>query len=1001
MPAPKEILDLVARFELHLDAYKSGDYNETQLRRDFLDPFFKALGWDVDNTAGYAEAYRDVVLEDSVRISGTLESPDYSFGIGKDRKFFLEAKKPSIDIRDGIPSAYQLRRYAWSAKLPLSILSDFEELAIYDGRIKPAKDDAASTARVFYCTFREYAEKWDWISSVFSRDAVLKGAFDKYAEGTRSKRGTTQVDDDFLSTIEGWREQLARNLALRNPGLTQRELNFAVQRILDRIVFLRIAEDRGIEPYGRLLKLTGIAASQIPQDGRVEEEPPGPMGGPRPMRIYPQLCEIFERADARYNSGLFHFSTEKDRDETPDTLTLHLHLDDVVLKDILVHLYYPNCDYAFAFIPAEILGHVYEQFLGKVIRLTEGHRAVVEEKPEVRKAGGVYYTPTYIVDYIVQQTVGPLIEGKTPNQVEKLHILDPACGSGSFLLGAYEFLLDWHLRYYLEHNPAKWAKGKDPAIYETTPNAHGPGKGSGNWRLTTAERKRILLNNLYGVDIDSQAVEVTKLSLLLKVLEGEAREYRGRQIDFHRVLPDLGKNIKCGNSLIGSDFYQQTELALLDDEEQFRINVFDWGGEDGFTEIMNSGGFDAVIGNPPYGAYLYNEDKSYLTVHYPNQTYQLDTYLIFLEKILRDLIRDNGSYGMIIPNPWLTNLLQTSMRQFVMNNCRVKEIVHFQFPVFPRVVVDTEILLLQKISPVGCQVTVTIASTLDAFLNRPDSPPLRRLVHKQQKWRNLQGGVINIFTNPQEEALANKVKLSGQPLDSFCDINVGIKPYQTGKGSPKQTKKVVKERPFDSSRPITREYRQYLRGIDINRYRIAPTEVRYLRYGPWLAEPRPAANFNSQEKIMMRQTGDSLVAALDRNQLLCLNNMHVLVPQCENLNVCYLLGIINSKLLNWYYHTLNPEVGEALAEVKRTNVAKLPIRNLDLSKKSDQANHDQVVALVERLLQLQHRLPNIRMPHEKTTLERQIAALDQQIDCLVYDLYDLTKAEISIVEKSL
>lgn len=490
MPAPREILELIARFEQQLDAYKSGQYNETQLRREFLDPFFKALGWDVDNQAGYAEAYKDVVHEDAIRIGDRAKAPDYCFRIGGTRKFFLEAKKPAVDIKEDVAPAYQLRSYAWSAKLPLSILGDFEEFAFYDCRIKPHKDDPAATARVFYCTFREYADKWDEIASIFSREAVLKGSFDRFAESTKAKKGTAEFDEDFLATIEGWRKELAQNLALRNLKLSQRQINFAVQRIIDRIIFLRICEARGIEDYGRLRAL-------INGD-----------------RLYPRLAQLFEAADARYNSGLFHFKKEPGRHEAPDELTLELAVDDKLLRDILSGLYYPDSPYRFSVISADILGQVYEQFLGKVIRLTEGHRAVVDDKPEVKKAGGVYYTPTYIVDYIVAQTVGKLVEGKTPKQVEKIRVLDPACGSGSFLIGAYQFLLDWHLQFYTANDPVKWAKGKKPALVQT----------GGGWKLTIAERKRILLANIYGVDIDAQAVEVTKLSLLLKVLEGETQQ---------------------------------------------------------------------------------------------------------------------------------------------------------------------------------------------------------------------------------------------------------------------------------------------------------------------------------------------------------------------------------------------------------------------------------------------------------------------------------------------
>ena len=518
MSAPQTVLTLIENFERNLDAYRSGKYNETQVRRDFIDPMFKALGWDMDNSAGYAEAYRDVIHEDAIKIGNSTKAPDYSFRVGGQRKFFLEAKKPSVNVKEDVEPAFQLRRYAWSAKLPLSIVTDFEEFAIYDCRQKPDKSDKASKARLFYCTFRDFADKWDEIAAIFSKDAVLKGSFDKYAGSSKGKRGTTEVDSAFLEEIEGWRDLLARNIALRNVSLTQRELNFAVQQTIDRIIFLRICEDRGIEPYGRLMAL---------QNG---------------ADVHGRLREIFRAADDRYNSGLFHFTQEKQRAGAPDELTPHLNIDDKPLKEIFKNLYYPDSPYEFSVLGADILGSVYEQFLGKVIRLTAGNRAVVEDKPEVKKAGGVYYTPAYIVQYIVQQTVGKLLEGKTSKQAAGITIVDPACGSGSFLIGAYQHLLDWYLARYLEEGTDKHGKGKAAHV---CPSAHG------EWRLTTSEKKRILLEHIYGVDIDTQAVEVTKLSLLLKVLEGESGDTLTSQMRlFHeRVLPDLTATFNAATPL--------------------------------------------------------------------------------------------------------------------------------------------------------------------------------------------------------------------------------------------------------------------------------------------------------------------------------------------------------------------------------------------------------------------------------------------------------------------
>ena len=322
---------------------------------------------------------------------------------------------------------------------------------------------------------------------------------------------------------------------------------------------------------------------------------------------------------------------------------------------------------------------------------------MVEDKPEVKKAGGVYYTPTYIVDYIVRNTVGKLVEDKTPRQAARSKILDPACGSGSFLLGAYEFLLNWHLEFYAKNEPDKLAKGSKPVL------VRGAG---GGWKLTIAERKRILLDNIYGVDIDAQAVETTKLSLLLKVLEGETQQ--SLQTVFktfqERALPDLGQNIKCGNSLIGPDFYEQQQLALLDEEERHRVNVFDWQAE--FPHIFQpelscgelhetaapadypwageplhgsysykkkkvektaprpwpmeserEGGFDAVIGNPPYVLLQSLGQRTvfdYLAGNYRTARYKIDTYQAFIEKGVV-LAKYGGKLGYVTPNTFLRN----------------------------------------------------------------------------------------------------------------------------------------------------------------------------------------------------------------------------------------------------------------------------------------------------------------------------------------------------------
>jgi len=758
MAAPKEILDLVERFDRNRDAYRSAQYNETQLRREFLDPFFTAFGWDVENRQGFAEAYKDVIHEDAIKVGGYTKAPDYCFRIGGTRKFFVEAKKPAVDIREDTSPAFQLRRYAWSAKLPLSILTDFEEFAVYDCRIKPAKTDKASTARIKLIPCNDYANRWDEIAEIFSRESVLKGAFDKYAETTRKKKGTAEVDDAFLSEIESWRDVLARNLALRNPKLSQRELNFAVQRTIDRIIFLRICEDRGIEPEGRLIGLTN---------------------GPG---IYGRLLELYRQADDRYNSGLFHFRPEKGRAEDYDRLTPGLAIDDKVLKEIVRSLYYPDSPYEFSILPADILGQVYEQFLGKVIRLTAGHQAKVEDKPEVKKAGGVFYTPTYIVEYIVRNTVDKVLEGKTPKDAAKLAILDPACGSGSFLIGAFQRLLDWHRDWYVDNGKEKWAKGNAPALYQ------GPG---GKWRLTTSKRKEILLNNIYGVDIDPQAVEVTKLSLLLKVLEGESDQTLTSQFFlFHkRALPDLGNNIKCGNSLIGPDFYQNQQLSFMDEEERLRINVFDWEKE--FPQIFRgpNPGFNAVIGNPPYGASASSIQLDYYRQHFSSASTSCDSFSLFIERS-SDLLRASGIFGMIVQSAWVSSPSMNSLRNLFTSRFRPLTFASMPYDVFGAYI-DTIVVLAERLAE-----NKTLASLQEAPTQLVVFPPRFKIRSADDftlftkttdavRWLSHEDKEFLVTLSDDERSIIEKIRGIGGTFSDIADIQRGVTPFLTMSKPPK------------------------------------------------------------------------------------------------------------------------------------------------------------------------------------------------------------------------
>lgn len=955
MTTPDRIKKLVDTFDSNIDSYKSSSYNETQVRQEFIDPFFIELGWDVYNTQGYAEAYKDVVLEDKIKVGNKTKAPDYSFRIGGTRKFFLEAKKPSVDIYGDIHPAFQLRRYAWSGKLPLSVLTDFEEFAVYDCTKKPGKFDKASVGRTFYYKYTDYIDKWEEIYNIFSREAILKGSFDKYAASTKKKRGTSEVDDAFLEEMEKWREKLARNFAIRNPNLSTRALNEAVQKTIDRIVFLRICEDRGIEEYGRLRKLT---------EGK---------------GLYDNLKEMFLLADGKYNSGLFHFKGEKGRDDYDD-FTLLQTLDDAPIKEIINGLYYPDSPYEFSVLPADILGQVYERFLGKVIRLTAGHQAKIEEKPEVRKAGGVFYTPTYIVDYIVKNTVGKLLENKSPKEAEKITVLDPACGSGSFLLGAYQYLLDWYLQQYVKE-PDKYTKGKNSKIYQNTEQ---------EWKLTTAERKNILLNNIYGVDIDSQAVEVTKLSLLLKVLEGETDETLTQQMQLfsERALPDLDKNIKCGNSLIGSDFYNDKGTSLFSEEDMYRINVFDW--EDEFSDIMKSGGFDAVIGNPPYGATVSNDANQYLILKYPNSSSNHDTYFKFIEKSC-GLVNQLGFLSMIIPNTWSQIFSASKFRLFLLQNYTIDNIRHYLYPVFSQATVDCDVLTIIK----------DYNNSNEVLIELIDIDNVKAFSKPQHKISDESGKPFSVILNKQNEIIYEFIASKSVKLENISFLKNGTKPFEVGKGKPPQTREITKNKPFVKDSKTNNSDKPLLRGNLIHRY-INKWHYNYwIDYGPWLAAPRdPDIFFKIENKIIIRQTSDSIICTKIDNTFVCRDNLHLVFLKDDiKFSIDYILGLLNSKLITWYFQNMNPEKGEVFAQVKLSHLKELPIYSIDFNNPDDVAKHDKMVDLVQTMLDLNKRLQAEGLDSQsKKIIQKQIEITDKQIDKLVYELYELTPEEIKIVE---
>lgn len=898
-----KVQELAERFSDNESFYKSSKYKEDQLRQEFINPFFKALGWDMDNEQGFAPQYREVIHEDRIEVEGKPKAPDYAFKVGSDRKFFVEAKASFVRVFSEIDPAFQLRRYAWSGQLPVSILTDFEEFSIYDTTIEPKHTDKASVARIKYIHYKEYIDEADYLWDTFSKEAVWKGSFDKFAK--REKKGSQLVDKSFLKEIELWRDIVAKDIA-KNNELNVYDLNFVVQKFIDRLIFLRIAEDRGIETYETLKSAT------------------------KGSKIYTEILKIFKRAEQKYNSSLFNFEEDK--------LSTEIEISNKALEKILNNLYYPKSPYEFSVIGVEILGSIYEQFLGKVVRLTQSGNAIIEEKPEVKKAGGVYYTPQYIVDYIVENTVGELVKAKTPKDVAKLKIVDPACGSGSFLIGAYNYLLNWYHQYYINHDVEKHLKAKK--IFKD---------GEGNYFLSTQEKKDILINNIHGVDIDPQAVEVTKLSLALKMLEGENSETINTQYKLFvdRILPDLSSNIKCGNSLIGNDYYSNKQISLLDDEELRKVNAFDWDKE--YPLVFRYGGFDAVIGNPPYirNTSLDEKQKEYFSEKYDTAEGQYDIYILFNELAER-LLKISGKLGFIQPNKFLGSEYGFKLLLLFKNKFTLDHIWNV---------------------------------SLERVFNNASVYPYVFIMTKENKRVQAHKSNIHMFDLGDEscfEGFGNQYKLYHTKLKNITKntepLGLHIRYIQRGVPNSKIDKNAKgKYRAFKSKDLSFPYFNDHPRSV---------IDYKNSQHGQ-----EKQKEFEN-EMVLLPRTVLKLRASLKPKDIHVLDRIYYIVRKDNDFSNELLLAILNSEIMDEFYELYfgSTKVGGGYYDLKGSQIKNLPVpKNLDRY----------LVKEIERLVNKYISMRKVARDSKTTRtqaiqIEKSLNSLHEKIDLLVDKLYNQT-----------
>ena len=586
-------------------------YNEHSTRVEYIDPFFELLGWDVANKLGKQPSLRDVIPESYT--TATLR-PDYKFSVNGISKFFLEAKKPSVNIATDLKAIFQTRSYGWSQKHYISVLTNFEYLLIFDATVAPTVADNEKTGLLKIYHYEEYISKWDEIAELLSYENVRNGIIEKKFSYLIEQASASPIDEHFLQLINGWRINIASDIYTKDNQLSETYLNEIIQRFINQMIFLRICEDKNLPLYHKL-------------EASLDEN------------VKNKLLEIIKDADKKYNSGIFE-----------DSEILEV-IEDETLTEVIKSLYYPISPYAFSILEPNILGEIYELFLTEKITIIDGKVLLTKKDPNLNR--DVVTTPYEIVKVMVDKALSPYCENKSVEELLKLKIADISCGSGIFLIEVFEYLLNKVHQWYLENNPEQLVEA-----------------ANGEKVLSIDLKIRVLTECIYGIDIDTYAVEVAKFSLMLKLLEEEdvySLENR------NRILPVLDENIKVGNALIDSNMYGIDEVI----EKRLKIYPFDWSFNDGQVEK-----FDIIIGNPPYvttedmiGQLLKEEYELYKSC-YTSAYKQFDKYFIFIERAIERL-KEDGSLVYIIPNKFTKIESGKKLRELITDNKLLKHYIDF------------------------------------------------------------------------------------------------------------------------------------------------------------------------------------------------------------------------------------------------------------------------------------------------------------------------------------
>lgn len=893
--AKKEIQALIDKYLSLKKAGQIETFNEQATCDKLILPLFEALGWDIQGKKIIDEVKPQAP-------GGGQKRVDYAFQINSAPVMFLEAKQLSEDLDDP-RFARQTINYGYHRNVRWVILSDFEGIKVFNATLDTKE---IRKRLIINLKYTDYLPKFDelWL---LSKESLFNGDLNNYAAAKGHVINREPINEVILKKLLIWRNKLIKSILDLNSDASKEEAAECTQRLLNRLIFIRTCEDRGFEGGKTLMLL-----NKEWQDNSEK-------------RLHLMLRDVFADFNKGYDSSLFE---------------RHM-LDGIKISDDLLHeiikgLYEDReeeiDEFNFAAIDADILGSIYEQYLGTI---QKGESAKDKEK---RKSHGIYYTPKYIVDYIVKNTLGKVLDDLLKNKeyakIGQLKVLDPACGSGSFLLKTLEMFDD--------------AYAKTPEFAKFPSN----------------RKIKALCNNIYGVDLDNEAVELTKLNLLLSSTYSRKK------------LPPLGNNIEQGNSLI-------------DDPKIAGDKAFKW--ETRFKNVMDKGGFDVIIGNPPYirNRELANNDKNSFVMNYLTASGQFDIYQLFFEKAI-NLLKDSGYLAFITSNKYTVASYGEKLREFILNNCEIIAIIDVSnIGVFKDASTYPYIIILRKASKISSGHKIRVKKVFD-------EPSLLNSDYSEIKQSDFQSATNKSFIINIMPPFFEKMESLSINLAEIATIKETI-----------HTGNIRDKLVVDEKMDVT--CKKLLAGKDCHRYWFE-WNGRYIRYNQGLIVKSKneyaslcAPEYFENPKILLREIAQNIECCFDDQEYYTLNKVYSVQKKADAPYAYeYILGLLNSKLLSFYFRQKYEEahVSGGYLQFKKIYTSQIPIRRISFKNPKEKRFHDDIVVLVDKILDLQKQFLKVKDKQTSKTerLKRQIEETDQEIDNLVYRLYGLTPEEIKVVE---